>query len=236
MDSLYIVMPAYNEEENIRKVVQAWYPLLEGKSGDSRLVVADSGSSDQTHQILLKLQETCPQLEILEDSDRQHGPKILALYRYAVEHQIDYIFQTDSDGQTDPEEFAAFWELRKTYDAVLGKRGIRGDGRVRAYVERVVCLLLRLYFGVKVPDANAPFRLMRSDIVAKYLDDLPDDYHLPNIIFTMYFVKYQEKVLFQEISFRSRQGGKNSVNILKIIKTGCRALGDFSRFRKTIKN
>ena len=235
MDNLYIVMPAYNEEENIREVVQSWYPLLEGKSEDSRLVIADSGSKDRTHQILLELQETCPQLEILEDSDRQHGPKVLALYRYAVEHQADHIFQTDSDGQTDPAEFASFCEARKTYDVILGKRRVRGDGRARAFVERVVCILLRLYFGVKVPDANAPFRLMKTDIVAKYLDYFPADYHLPNIIFTMYFVRYQENVSFQEISFKPRQGGKNSINIPKIIKTGCRALGDFRKFRERIK-
>ena len=211
MDNLYIVMPAYNEEENIREVVQSWYPLLEGKSEDSRLVIADSGSKDRTHQILLELQETCPQLEILD------------------------IFQTDSDGQTDPAEFASFWEARKTYDVILGKRRVRGDGRARAFVERVVCILLRLYFGVKVPDANAPFRLMKTDIVAKYLDHFPADYHLPNIILTMCFVRHQEKVLFQEISFRPRQAGTNSINIPKIIKIGCRALGDFRRFRKKMK-
>ena len=55
MDTLYIVMPAYNEEENIESVVRNWYPLLEGKSENSRLVVADSGSSDNTHSILLQL-------------------------------------------------------------------------------------------------------------------------------------------------------------------------------------
>lgn len=162
--------------------------------------------------------------------------KILALYRYAVKHGADYIFQIDSDGQTDPEEFAAFWELREAYDVVLDKRRVRGDGRARAFVKQVVCILLRLYLGVKVPDANVPFRLMRSNIVVKYLDNLPADYHLPNIIFTMYFVRYQEKVLFQEVSFRPRQGGKNFIDIPKIIKIGCRALGDFGKFRKTIKN
>ena len=48
MDSLYIVMPAYNEEENIEGVIKQWYPILEGKSDDSRIVIADSGSKDRT--------------------------------------------------------------------------------------------------------------------------------------------------------------------------------------------
>ena len=45
-DVIYIVMPAYNEEDNINAVVEAWYPILTGKSEKSRLVIADSGSSD----------------------------------------------------------------------------------------------------------------------------------------------------------------------------------------------
>ena len=44
MNSLYIVMPAYNEESNIEEVVKAWYPVLEGKSARSKLVIADSGT------------------------------------------------------------------------------------------------------------------------------------------------------------------------------------------------
>ena len=52
MEKLYVVMPAYNEEMNIKAVVEQWYPVLQGKSEDSRLVIADSGSKDRTHEIL----------------------------------------------------------------------------------------------------------------------------------------------------------------------------------------
>lgn len=50
-------MPAYNEEANIEQVVKDWYPVLEGKSAESRLVIADSGSSDKTHEILENLKK-----------------------------------------------------------------------------------------------------------------------------------------------------------------------------------
>ena len=156
MDSIFVVMPAYNEQENIRTVVKQWYSVLEGKSSDSRLVVADSESTDNTHEILKKLQRSYPQLEILQHTQKQHGPKVLALYRYAIENRADYIFQTDSDGQTNPKEFEQFWKLRERYDIVVGKRTVRGDGKSRAFVEYVVCVLLKIFFGVDVPDANAP--------------------------------------------------------------------------------
>ena len=233
MDNLYIVMPAYNEEDNIESVVRAWYPVIFGKTGGgSRLVIADSGSTDKTHDILLGLKEEMPQLEVLENTGKQHGPKLIALYKYAIENGADYIFQTDSDGQTDPKEFDAFWDLRDSYDAKLGNRTVRGDGRSRAFVEHVVCFLLKLYFGVDVPDANAPFRLMKTDIVSKYIGRFRDDYNLPNIMLTTFFAYYKEKLTFREISFKPRQGGTNSINIPKIVKIGWKALGDFRGFKK----
>ncbi|MBR5422294.1 MAG: glycosyltransferase family 2 protein [Lachnospiraceae bacterium] len=231
-DCLYIVMPAYNEEKNIASVVEAWYPLLSRASEDSRLVVADSGSTDRTSEILKKLCETHPQLEILTKSGQQHGPKLMALYHHAIESGADLIFQTDSDGQTDPADFDAFWKRRRRYDAILGYRPRRGDGPVRKFVERVLCFLLWLFFGVKLPDANAPYRLMRASLVKKYLERLPMDYNIPNVMFSVYFAHYHEKLRFLPVSFRARQGGKNSVDITKIVHIGWKALGEFYRLKK----
>lgn len=235
MDSIYVVMPAYNEEENIEAVVKQWYPTLLGKDEKSRLLIADSGSSDKTHEILTELKNEYPKLEILTDCDRQHGPKLIALYSRAIKNEIDYIFQTDSDGQTNPEEFIGFWDERALYDGIFGNRTVRGDGKSRAMVERVVCLLVKLFFNVTVPDANAPFRLMKTSVVAKYIDRLPKDYNIPNIMMTTFFVRYHEKVCFKEISFKPRQGGVNSINLKKIFAIGWKALKDFKEFRKGMK-
>lgn len=237
MDSLYIVMPAYNEEENIEETVKTWYPLLQRDdiSADSRLVIADSGSTDKTHEILENMKLTYPQIEILSNTGKQHGPKVISLYNYSIQQKADYIFQTDSDGQTNPDEFEDFWNIRNQYEAILGCRNVRGDGKSRAFVEHVVCFLLKLYFGVKVPDANAPFRLMKTDLVAKYLHRLPEDYNLPNIMMTTFFEYYNEKIVFKNITFRPRQGGVNSINIPKIIKIGWKALGDFRMLKKEMK-
>ena len=206
-DILYVVMPAYNEEETIGEVVKEWYQVLKYGHELSRLVVADAGSTDDTHKILLDLKEEYPKLEIVSDSMKEHGPKLIYLYNYAINNKADYIFQTDSDGQTNPQEFKMFWNARTKNDIIIGNRIVRGDGKARAFVEKVVCFLLKIYFHVKVPDANAPFRLMKSDIVKKYLGKLPVDYNLPNIMLTTYFAYYKEKIKFMEISFKPRQGG-----------------------------
>ena len=234
-DSLYIVIPAYNEEENIKSVVESWYPIIETTAAESRLVVADSGSSDRTHDILKGMKEKFPKLEILEGTDKGHGPKVIALYDYAIKKGVDYIFQTDSDGQTDPGEFGMFWRQRDKYDGLFGNRVNRGDGRVRLFVEKIVCLILRIYFGVKIPDANAPFRLLKTDILKKYIYRLPNDYNIPNIMVTTYFVYYGEKTKFEEISFQSRKQGKNSINIIRIFTIGIKAIGDFRYFKAKMK-
>lgn len=234
MDTLYVVMPAYNEEENIEEVVSSWYPVLEGKSPESRLVVADAGSKDKTHEILLRMKENMPQIDIISDTGTFHGPKVIALYNYAIANGADYIFQTDSDGQTLPEEFGAFWDMRTAYKGIFGHRKVRGDGKSRAFVEKVVCFLLKLYFHVKVPDANAPFRLMNAQTVAKYIGRLDKDYNLPNIMMTTYFAYYKEDMIFKEVTFRPRQGGTNSINIKKIIKIGWKALKDFHDLKKAM--
>ena len=148
-------------------------------------------------------------------------------YRYAIENNSDYIFQTDSDGQTNPNEFEAFWNERNNYDVIIGNRIERGDGRGRKFVENTVCLLLKIIFGIKVDDANAPFRLMKTSIVEKYINKLPQDFNLPNIMFTTYFVYNKEKVLFLPITFKPRQTGVNSINIRKIVKIGIKAVVDF---------
>ncbi len=225
-------MPAYNEEENIEQVIRKWYPLLENKGENSRLVVADAGSQDRTHEILIELQKIYPQLVILSNTGKQHGPKVIALYDYAIKSHADYVFQTDSDGQTDPSEFDSFWQLRNQYDGLFGNRIIRGDGMIRAFVEHVVCFLLLLYFRVNIPDANAPFRLMKTSIVKKYLYEMKSDYNLPNIMLTTFFVFYNEKYTFRQISFQKRVRGVNSIDIFKIARIGWKALADFRSFRK----
>lgn len=234
MDKLYIIIPAYNEQDNIVQLVQDWYPIIETCSDDSRLVVINDGSKDGTYDLLARLAEDHSKLLPLTKPNSGHGPTLLYGYRYAIEQGADYIFQTDSDGQTDPNEFAPFWEKRNEYSAIVGNREVRGDGKDRKFVENTVCFLLRLIFGINVPDANAPFRLMKAELVKRYIDKLPCDFNIPNIMFTTYFVYHKENVLFLPISFKPRQGGKNSINIKKIVKIGWKAVGDFYKLRRDI--
>ena len=238
MDTLYIVVPAYNESENIRKLVDDWYPVVEmhNGSGLSRLVVINDGSTDDTLEIIKDYAKSKSLLLPLTKLNSGHGPTVLYGYRYAIEHGADYIFQTDSDGQTNPSEFGQFWDLRHEYDAVIGNRSARQDGTSRIIVESTLLLILRIIFGVRMPDSNAPFRLIKRELLEKYISKLPENYNLPNVMLTTYFTYFNEKIKFIEISFKPRQGGKNSINLKKITKIGWEALGDFRTLKKHIND
>lgn len=237
-DNVYIVIPAYNEEANIDQCVNDWYPIVQNhnRSGLSRLVIINDGSKDKTYDTLEEIAGSRPLLMPLTKTNGGHGPTVLFGYRYAIANGADWIFQTDSDGQTNPAEFEQFWEKRDEYDAILGNRVVRGDGKQRKFVEDTVCFLLLLFFGVKVPDANAPFRLMRTSLVEKYIDKLPVDFNLPNVMLTTYFAYFNERLKFINISFKPRQGGVNSINVKKILKIGWKAVGDFRRLRSSIND
>lgn len=232
MDVLYVVMPAYNEEANIEAVVREWYQVLEGKSELSRLVIADAGSTDNTHKILASIKEELPQIDIIENTLKQHGPKLIALYNYAIENGADYIFQTDSDGQTSSKEFGKFWMQREMYDGIFGFRRHRGDGAGRMFVEKVLCAILWFVFGIKVPDANAPYRLMSSKVLKDYMDRFAVDFAIPNVMVVVFFKYYNRRMLFEEITFENRKAGKNSINVSRIVSIGIKSLREFYKFKK----
>ena len=70
-----------------------------------------------------------------------------------------YLHQTDSDGQTSAKEFPQFWELRSKFEAVIGNRTRREDGASRVFVEKTLLLILKIIFGVWMPDSNAPLSI-----------------------------------------------------------------------------
>ena len=233
MDKLYIVIPAYNEQDNIEEVVKDWYPVVEKTGADSRLVIIDDGSKDDTYAKLQELAKERPQLEPIHKENGGHGATVLYGYRYAIEKGADYIFQTDSDGQTLPSEFDEFWKLRAEYDMVIGHRKGRQDGFSRVVVTKVLKAVCLLCFHVQ--DANTPFRLMKKESLQKEIGLIPQDYNLSNVVVSVLFIKKGYKVKYLPITFRPRQGGVNSINLKKIAKIGQKAVKDFIQINKIIK-
>lgn len=235
MDKLYIIIPAYNEEENIKAVIKDWYPIVEKLGNGSKLVIIDDGSKDSTYRIMKEYSENMEAFEPITKPNGGHGATVLYGYHYALNAGADYIFQTDSDGQTLPEEFWPFWELRNQYDMVIGHRKGRQDGGSRVFVTKTLKLVLRLCFHVNITDANTPFRLLKAVTLKEQIKQVPDNFNLSNVILSVIYAKKKLTVKYLPVTFRPRQGGVNSINMKKIFKIGRKAFKDFREINRCIK-
>ena len=233
-DKLYIVIPAYNEEANIRQVVDEWYPIAVAAGEISRLVVVNDGSKDGTLSVLKEEQKLRPQLIVKDKENSGHGSTILAGYKFALSEGADYVFQTDSDGQTNPKEFEEFYRCRRHYDMVIGSRKSRQDGISRVFVTKILKLVVFLCFHVWVEDANTPFRLMKAETLKREIRYVPKDYFLTNVLLTVAFTKHNRSIRYIPITFRPRQGGVNSINMKRIFGIGKNALRDFIKLNRIL--
>ena len=238
-DVLYIVMPAYNEEANIEKVVVQWYEVVtkinQQEGAKCKLLIANDGSKDKTYEMMQRLTANYPDFEPIDKPNSGHGATVLYLYRKAIEAGAGYVFQTDSDGQTNPDEFWQMWENRAQYDFQIGDRSTREDGRDRIFVTKVLRFVVRLMFGVYVQDANTPFRLMNTERLIAVMRVIPPDFFLCNVAISAIAVKWNERCKWYPITFKPRQGGVNSINFKRIIKIGWKALSDFRMINKNLK-
>ena len=237
-DTLYIVMPAYNEESNIEETIKDWYSVCEKVVADgdeARLVIANDGSKDNTFAIMQSLQSQYPFLTTLDKQNSGHGATVLYLYRYAIQQGANYIFQTDSDGQTLPSEFFEMWQNRHQFDFQIGTRIGRQDGFSRVVVTKTLRLVVWLMFHVWVEDANTPFRLLKTDKLIPLLNVIPQDYNLANVAISAIAVRWHYNIGWYPITFRPRQGGVNSINMRRIFKIGIKALTDFQTINRNLK-
>jgi len=245
MESLYIVIPAYNEEATIRRVIGDWYPVAEAAARKeradfpqcqpaSRLVIIDDGSRDRTAEIVRDLAREHPLILLKTKENGGHGSAVRFGYQLAIDAGADWIFQTDADGQTLSSEFGRFWKARHRADMVIGWRKDRQDGLLRQVVSQVLRLVVRVTLGVSLIDPNTPYRLMSAESLAEILPLIPKDADLTNVLTAALYKKLGFKILYKRITFRPRQGGVNSINLKRIIRIGLKAVREFAVIGRTL--
>jgi glycosyltransferase involved in cell wall biosynthesis len=231
MEKLYIVMPAYNEENTIAKVVDEWHAVAETAGHGSKLVVFNDGSKDDTAGVLEKIKNKYAHLIVINKENSGHGPTCRLAYQYAVDEKADWVFQTDSDGQTNSRDFLSFWEKRNQYDFIIGHRAKRSDSVARRFISQILKLALFMIFRVFVADANTPFRLMKTERLRHYLPLIPNDYFLCNTLLSVLVTKNKERIFWQEISFTPRLSGISSIPLVRFGKLGIKLIPQLYKMR-----
>jgi len=217
---LMIVMPVYNEQASVRKVVLEWFHEVENWTEDFVFLAINDGSNDGTAQILARLRDQLgPRFEILEQKNMGHGQSCLTGYREAGRRGIPFVFQIDSDGQCDPQYFFRFWREREKFDVIYGQRVRRADGWRRIVASQILRATLLLGAGVNCIDANVPYRLMRTTHLEALLDRIPADFFLANVALAVLLRReHSWRHGSIPISFRERYGGEPSVGLNKFSK------------------
>jgi dolichol-phosphate mannosyltransferase len=230
---LVVVMPIYNEAANIAAVISAWSEELRKSNIPFQIVALDDGSRDETHQILLGLErENAEFLCVVNKPNAGHGSTCRIGYDIAAHSSAEWVLQIDSDGQCEPKYFTDFWAKREVADCIFGLRTSRDDGLARILTSAICRAGSSLICGRDLKDANVPYRLIRREALQRALANIPPNFNIHNVALT-YVLKKLPGVRWQyvEIHFPDRQGGMNSINLLKVITWGAEMLLELLRIR-----
>ncbi len=227
-------MPVYNEQCNIGIVIDQWCAQLDACSVRYSIMALDDGSTDGTAAVLQSLREKWgPKLEVVGKKNSGHGPTILKGYQLAIERQVPWIFQIDSDGQCDPRYFAQFWEARDAYDFIAGCRTRREDGLGRVFISTVLRGVILAISGANCRDANVPYRLMRTAAIAPLVEKIPSTCFFTNVGLSVLAVRARLRLALIPIVFRARLGGETTVPYRKM---GKHAVNLYRNLKEVLEN
>src|ERR1700752_2438649 len=175
---IWLVIPTYNERENLAKIVDAAGAELERVApGDFRVLIVDDNSPDGTGAIADGLAEAHDWVEVLHrPSKRGLGQAYLAGFQRAMECGARLLLEMDADFSHDPAYLPELIRAADHADVVLGSRyvpggGVRDWGLVRRLTSRGGGLYARRILGVDVRDLTGGFKCIRREVLEAI--DLP---------------------------------------------------------------
>lgn len=208
-----VIIPAYNESENIIDVVNEIKTTAPGFD----YIVINDHSDDNTYDLC-----------------RQNGIKVINLainlgiggavqtgYKYAYINNYDYAVQLDGDGQHDPIYLNSMFLTITEEDAdmLIGSRFIERKGFQSSVTRRIgiryFTFLIRLLTGAVITDPTSGFRMVNRKVMEKFVRDYPRDYPEPESVVSI--LKSKGKVIEIPVKMRERRGGVSSINIKRSV-------------------
>ena len=205
---LAVVIPVYNEEENIAALLHDWLPVFKDTGLPFRVILIDDGSKDNSLKILQTLQKDHAALDVSTQPNAGHGPAILKGYRLALDAQ--WVFQIDSDHQLDTAAFRILWDNREDYDLLLAERKEKNATLSRQCISGISKGIVRCLYGRGVSDVNAPYRLMRAQRLQEALEKIPETSFAPNILLTSWFVGKKNRIFTTTTELRTEGAPRQS--------------------------
>ena len=198
-----VIIPTYNERENIEKIIRA----VLGLEKVFDILIIDDGSPDGTSNIVRKLMdnEFSSRLHIIERSGKLGlGTAYITGFKWAIEHDYDYIFEMDADFSHDPNDLPRLYSAchDEGYDVAIGSRYITGVNVVNWPIGRVLMSYfaskyVRIVRGFKVHDTTAGFKCYKSRVLKTI--------ELDKIRFKGYAFQIEMKFTAYKIGFKIKE-------------------------------
>jgi glycosyltransferase involved in cell wall biosynthesis len=163
MPSISLVLPAYNEADNIEPMVAEATPALQAVAADYEIIVVDDGSADETAAVTRKVMESDSHVRLVQHPVNQgFGAAVFSGFTSA---EKDWIFYTDADRQFVLSELERFVPYMDQVDLIAGYRAPRRDPFMRVLYGKGWSMLCTLFFGYTVRDVDCGFKLFRREII-----------------------------------------------------------------------
>ena len=225
MPGAWLVLPTYNEAENLERIVEAVLPRLAEAAaahplalGEHRLLVVDDSSPDGTGRIADALAAAHEAVEVLHRPVKEGlGPAYLAGFERALLGRAGLVLQMDADFSHDPVDIPRLVEATREADLVLGSRYVAGGGvsdwgRFRRLLSRGGSWYARTVLGVPVRDLTGGFKCFRTGALARLgLEEVRTDGYGFQIELTYRAHLAGMRIEEVPIIFRERRAGRSKM-------------------------
>jgi len=217
----WLILPTYNEAENVRAIVTAAGEVLATAAPDGfRVLVVDDGSPDGTGRLADALAAEHEWVAVLHRSQKNGiGPAYLAGFRHALDSGAGYVMEMDSDFSHDPADLARLLDAaRGEADLALGSRyvpggGVRDWGLLRRFISEGGSTYARLVLGLKVRDLTGGFKCFRREVLeAIQFDSVRSQGYAFQVELTYRAVQAGFRVVEVPIIFRDRERGQSKMS------------------------
>ena len=201
---LLIVIPAYNEEENIESVVK----YIRDKYRQYDYIVVNDGSKDQTEEICKKNNYELLNLPI----NLGLAGAFQAGLKYAYEKGYQYAIQFDADGQHRPEFIEAMLKrMEEGYDIVIGSRFVneKKNRSMRMLGSKMLTVAIKLTTGKRVADPTSGMRMFSRNMIKEFAHNLN---YGPEPDTISYLLKNGAKISEVPVKMEERQFGESYLN------------------------
>ena len=240
-----IVLPTYNEAENIEAFLNAVYRVInEINDFNINTLIVDDNSPDGTAGIVKRLQQSNDKIHLLENNTRGLGNAYKAGFKYAIANlNPDILVEMDSDFSHSPEKLKELLPpINEGYDFVIGSRYIKGGSipqnwaLIRKLNSKYGNVFARFIAGLKqVRDCTSGFRAIKVEILNKIdLDNLDVNGYAFQMNILYECVNVGAKTLEIPIDFIDRVKGKSKLNIKDVKEFMINSFKLF--FRRLFKN